>query len=90
VSEPVARAMAEGVAAALGADIGVAVTGIAGPAGGSDAKPVGTVVIAVAGAIDGVRTFRFLGDRQMVRLQSVAAALDLVRRKTSEVVLRKT
>jgi competence/damage-inducible protein CinA-like protein len=90
VSEPVARAMAEGVAASLAADIGVAVTGIAGPAGGSDTKPVGTVVIAVAGAIDGVRTFRFLGDRQMVRLQSVAAALDMVRRQTSEVVLRKT
>jgi PncC family amidohydrolase len=82
--------MAEGVAASLAADIGVAVTGIAGPAGGSDTKPVGTVVIAVAGAIDGVRTFRFLGDRQMVRLQSVAAALDMVRRQTSEVVLRKT
>jgi PncC family amidohydrolase len=81
--------MAEGVIASLNADIGVAVTGIAGPTGGSEAKPVGTVVIAVAGAIEGARTFRFLGDRQMVRLQSAAAALDMVRRKTSEVVLRK-
>jgi competence/damage-inducible protein CinA-like protein len=90
VSEPVARAMAEGVVASLKADIGVAVTGVAGPTGGSDAKPVGTVVIAVAGAIEGARTFRFLGDRQMVRLQSVAAALDMVRRKTSEGLLRRT
>ncbi len=90
VSEPVAQAMAEGVRDRLNADVGVAVTGIAGPDGGSDAKPVGTVVIAVAGAIAGVKTFRFLGDRQMVRLQSVVSALDMVRRKTSEVVLRKT
>ena len=90
VSEPVAQAMAEGVRNRLNADVGVAVTGIAGPDGGSDAKPVGTVVIAVAGAIAGVKTFRFLGDRQMVRLQSVVSALDMVRRKTSEVILRKT
>ena len=83
VSEPVAQAMAEGVRDRLNADVGVAVTGIAGPDGGSDAKPVGTVVIAVAGAIAGVRTFLFLGDRQMVRLQSVVSALDMVRGKTS-------
>jgi nicotinamide mononucleotide (NMN) deamidase PncC len=45
------------------------------------AKPVGTVVIAVsAGPADTVRTFRFLGDRQMVRLQATQAALDMVRR----------
>jgi competence/damage-inducible protein CinA-like protein len=85
VSEPVARAMAEGVRTRLGADIGLAVTGVAGPSGGTAAKPVGTVVISATGAIDATRTFHFLGDRQMVRLQSVAAALDMVRRKTSEV-----
>ena len=90
VSEPIAQAMAAGVKARLGADIGLAVTGIAGPDGGSDSKPVGTVVIAATGAIEATKTFRFLGDRQMVRLQSVAAALDMVRRKTAEVVLRKT
>ncbi|HYN05797.1 MAG TPA: competence/damage-inducible protein A [Vicinamibacterales bacterium] len=89
VSEPVAQAMAEGVRTRLGADIGLAITGIAGPGGGSEAKPVGTVVISATGAIDATKTFHFLGDRQMVRLQSVAAALDMVRRKTVEVDLRK-
>jgi nicotinamide-nucleotide amidase len=64
----------------LGADIGLAVTGIAGPDGGSEAKPVGMVVIAASGAVEAAKTFRFLGDRQMVRLQSVAAALDLLRK----------
>jgi nicotinamide-nucleotide amidase len=83
VSEPVAQAMAGGVRTRLGADIGLAVTGIAGPDGGSEAKPVGTVVIATSGAAGAVKTFRFLGDRQMVRLQSVAAALDLVRKAAS-------
>jgi nicotinamide-nucleotide amidase len=82
VSEPVARAMAEGVRRRLGATIGLAVTGIAGPAGGSEAKPVGTVVFALA-AGDGpaqARTVRFPGDRRTVRQHSTAAALDLVRR----------
>ncbi len=80
VSEPVARAMAEGVRASFGADVGVAITGIAGPSGGSDAKPVGTVVMAVAGPASVVKTSIFAGDRQMVRSLAVAGALDLVRR----------
>lgn len=80
VSEPVAVAMATGVRERLGAEVGCAVTGIAGPTGGSDAKPVGTVVIAVAASETVVKTYRFLGDRQMVRQFSVAGALDLVRR----------
>lgn len=80
VSEPVARAMADGVRARFGTDIGVGVTGIAGPTGGSEAKPVGTVVIAVSAARPVVRTLSFLGDRQLVRTHTVAAALDLVRR----------
>ena len=80
VSEPVAQAMAEGVRASFGADIGVAITGIAGPSGGSDAKPVGTVVIAVDGQRPAVKTSMFPGDRQMVRALAVAAALDMVRR----------
>ena len=81
VSEPVAQAMAAGVRARLGAEVGVAVTGIAGPGGGSDAKPVGTVVIAVTTPHAAtVRTFLFLGDRPMIRTQSVVAALDMVRR----------
>jgi nicotinamide-nucleotide amidase len=80
VSEPVARAMAEGVRASFGANIGVAITGIAGPDGGSDSKPVGTVVMAVAGPASTVKTSIFPGDRQMVRGLAVAGALDLVRR----------
>ena len=80
VSEPVARAMADGVRASFGADIGVAITGIAGPDGGSETKPVGTVVIAVSGPTPAVRTSIFPGDRQMVRGLAVAGALDLVRR----------
>lgn len=84
VSEPVAIAMAKGVREALGADIGVSITGIAGPSGGTDAKPVGMVVIAATGLGERVRTFYFTGDRQMVRALSTAAALDMVRRALSE------
>jgi nicotinamide-nucleotide amidase len=81
VSEPVGAAMAEGVRQRLHAEIGVGVTGIAGPAGGSADKPVGTVVIAVSSAsANRVRTFRFIGDRQMVRTQSTQAALEMIRR----------
>jgi nicotinamide-nucleotide amidase len=80
VSEPVAVAMAEGVRRRLGGDVGVSVTGIAGPGGGSAAKPVGTVVIAVNTTATEVRTFAFTGDREMIRRHATAAALDLVRR----------
>ena len=81
VSEPVGRAMAEGVRRRFGADIGVGVTGIAGPTGGTPQKPVGTVVIAVAtpGATTS-RTLSLGGDRAVVRQHSVIAALELVRR----------
>jgi competence/damage-inducible protein CinA-like protein len=82
VSEPVAEAMAAGVRSRLVADVGVAVTGIAGPGGGTPAKPVGTVVVSVATpAGSSVRTFLFGGDRQMIRTQSVVAALDMLRRE---------
>jgi len=85
VSEPVALAMAAGVRAALDTTYGLAVTGIAGPSGGSDEKPVGTVVIAAAGpggeAV--VITFRFPGDRAMVRQMSVQSGLDMLRRLTA-------
>ena len=83
VSEPVAIAMAAGVRQRLRADIGVSITGIAGPSGGTIEKPVGTVAIAVntaAGDAGAVRTFRFVGDRQMVRLQATQAALEMARR----------
>ena len=81
VSEPVAAAMAEGIRGLSGATIGVGITGIAGPGGGTAEKPVGTVAIALATEGETrVRTFRFVGGRDMVKFQSSQAALDLVRR----------
>jgi nicotinamide-nucleotide amidase len=80
VSEPVARAMAEGIRERAAVDVGVGVTGIAGPGGGSEEKPVGTVCVAVAADATVVRTFRFPGDRQMVKTFAAVTALDLVRR----------
>ena len=81
VSEPVAIAMADGIRRRAPADIGVGVTGIAGPSGGTPEKPVGTVVIAVATATDHrVRTFRFHGERAQVKFQAAQSALDMVRR----------
>jgi nicotinamide-nucleotide amidase len=82
VSEPVAVALAEGITARLGADVGVGITGIAGPGGGSPQKPVGTVAIAVVapGSPARVRTFRFPGGRAQVKFQSSQSALDMVRR----------
>jgi nicotinamide-nucleotide amidase len=82
VSEPVAQAMAEGVRQRLGADVGVAVTGIAGPGGGSADKPVGTVWFAVSGAGAHAETLKRVvpGSRALIRAWSVIVALDLVRR----------
>lgn len=82
VSEPVAQAMAEGVRQRACVDVGIGVTGIAGPGGGSDQKPVGTVAIAVIApnAPGRVRTYRFLGNRAQVRFQASQAALDMTRR----------
>jgi nicotinamide-nucleotide amidase len=81
VSEAVARALAEGARRRFGTDFGVGVTGIAGPTGGSDGKPVGTVHVAVA-TPDGTghRALRLLGDRERVRWQAAQAALEMVRR----------
>jgi nicotinamide-nucleotide amidase len=81
VSEPVAERMASGVRAATGAEVGIAITGIAGPSGGSELKPVGSVVIAVE-TVDArvVRTKRFSGGRDLVRDIASHAALDMVRR----------
>jgi nicotinamide-nucleotide amidase len=81
VSEPVAQAMASGVRERANVEIGVGITGIAGPGGGSDAKPVGTVAIAAAyGERVEVRTFHFMGGREQVKFQATQAALDMVRR----------
>jgi nicotinamide-nucleotide amidase len=84
VSEEVVRAMAEGVRTRFGSDWGAGITGIAGPGGGTDEKPVGLVHWAVAGP-DGVWAKQrvFLGDRSIVREWSVNAALDLLRRRLS-------
>jgi nicotinamide-nucleotide amidase len=79
VSEPVARAMAQGAWDASGADLAVAITGVAGP-GGSEAKPEGLVWFAVAtraGVRSEHRAFGPLG-RAIVRLRSVETALDLM------------
>lgn len=78
VSEDVAEQMATGARLASAAEIAVAVTGIAGPAGGSERKPVGTVCFAWAGpGVQLVSTTRhFEGDRESIRRQSVIAALD--------------
>lgn len=76
VSAQVARAMAAGIMARLGASLAVSVTGIAGPGGGTQAKPVGLtyVGLADAGGTD-VRRFTWTGDRAANREQSAAAAL---------------
>ena len=81
VSESVAEAMADGVRERAGAFLGIGVTGIAGPGGGTEAKPVGTVVIAVTTAERRiVRTFRFPVGRTRVRQFAAQMALDLARR----------
>jgi nicotinamide-nucleotide amidase len=80
VSEPVALAMAEGIRSRAGTNVGVGITGIAGPGGGTPEKPVGTVAIAVA--VDEetrVRTFQFLGSREMVKFQAAQSALNMTR-----------
>jgi nicotinamide-nucleotide amidase len=80
VSEPVAKAMAEGVCRVTGADIGVSVTGIAGPSGGSDLKPVGLTYIAVHDATGThCEKFVFTHDRVRNKERSAQAALNLVR-----------
>jgi nicotinamide-nucleotide amidase len=81
VSEPVAVAMATLVRQQAGVEVGVGITGIAGPAGGSEAKPVGTVMIALA--VDtGLRVtqHQFIGHRSLIKFQAAQAALDMVRR----------
>ncbi len=80
VSEPVARAMAEGALKTTGAAVAVAVTGVAGPSGGSETKPVGLVHFAFADAGRTIHLERRFGDigRQQVREEAVKAALALI------------
>lgn len=88
VSEEVAREMARGARRHFGSDLAVAVTGIAGPGGGSEEKPVGTVVFAVSGPTEPevVKKRMFVGDRAAVRRSSSLFALELVRRRVSGAV----
>jgi nicotinamide-nucleotide amidase len=81
VSDEVARAMAAGARRAAGADIGLAITGIAGPEGGTAEKPVGLVFLATDGAAGSLsRRAHFPGDRERIRFQASQLALEMLRR----------
>ena len=81
VSEEVAAAMAAGVMQAAGSDVAVAITGIAGPDGGTSDKPVGLVFVATCGAAGTrVRRNHFPGGRELVRQQATQVALEMLRR----------
>jgi nicotinamide-nucleotide amidase len=91
VSEPVVRQMAEGVRARAGADIGLATTGIAGPDGGSDEKPVGTLFVALADAAGTeARRYQLLRERARNKELATQLALDWVRRRLLGVELPET
>lgn len=80
VSEETARAMAEGCRRVTGADLSVSITGVAGPGGGSDEKPVGLVYIAVADAVGcAARRFLFTGSRNKIRRIATLNAFNLLR-----------
>jgi len=81
VSEPVALAMADGARRRTGATYALSVTGVAGPGGGTEATPAGTVYIGLAEAAGSkARRFQFLGERERVRKLATQAALDMLRR----------
>ena len=80
VSEQVALQMASGIRERTGADVGVSVTGIAGPGGGTPEKPVGLVWIAVHSPEAKARRFHVVGDRAEIRQRAAQAALEMVRR----------
>jgi nicotinamide-nucleotide amidase len=81
VSEEVARQMAAGARARVGGDIGIGITGVAGPTGGTPEKPVGTVWLAVdIGGKASTLKARFIGDRDEIRFRATQSALDMVRR----------
>ena len=85
VSAPVARAMAEGARGVIGADVAVAVTGLAGPDGDEFGNPVGTVFIGYAdGHTAFAREYHFDGDRAAVREQTIEAAMALILEAVNE------
>ncbi|MCW2926538.1 MAG: Competence/damage-inducible CinA-like protein [Thermoleophilia bacterium] len=80
VSEPVARALAAGACSATGADVGIGITGVAGPGGGTAEKPVGTVHVAISMPSGDVhRALRMPGDRETIRRRTCAIALHELR-----------
>jgi len=82
VSKPVAQALAEGIRTRTGASMGVGITGIAGPSGGTPEKPVGLVFVALADERGTqVREFHFPGSRERVRLWASQMALEMIRRR---------
>ena len=79
VSEPVARAMAEGARKVLQADVAVSVTGLAGPGGDDYGNPVGTVFIGYSDETGTIAKYcRFTGDRESIRNQTIETALQLI------------
>lgn len=85
VSKPVAQALAEGIRRRAQASIGVGITGIAGPGGGSAEKPVGLVFIALSDARGTtIREFRFPGNRQRIRFLASQMGLEMIRRRVRD------
>jgi competence/damage-inducible protein CinA-like protein len=81
VSEETARLMAEGVRTRAGVDLGLSTTGVAGPSGGSESKPVGTVYVALADAVQTVcRHYAFRWDRRRNKIMATQAALMMLKR----------
>jgi len=81
VSEETARLMAEGVRARTGTDLGLSATGVAGPGGGSESKPVGTVCVALVDAVQTVcRSYAFRWDRRRNKIMATQAALMMLKR----------
>jgi len=83
VSENCARAMASGLRQNTGTDLSLAITGVAGPDGGTDEKPIGTVYISLASASGvHVKKYNFSGDRSQIQRMSATMALEWLRRFT--------